>query len=138
MADTVTEYEKLLKQYGQSPTSDALKTANSVVNGYTSYLNNANKQALKQSRDLSGNIYGAVGDLQKRSTDLTDYNQNYNPYTSDIGKAIANSYKEQGGLAARDAASDSAASNGGNLDSYAAANANRQQLASRMPGMRQS
>lgn len=60
---------------------------------------------------------------------LEDYNYNYNPYESEIGKSIMSDYQWKGAQASNNAAASGSASNGGNIDSFSAANAARQQLA---------
>lgn len=60
---------------------------------------------------------------------LEDYNYNHNPYESEIGKSIMEDYKFKGKTASDNAVASGAGANSGNIDSYAAANANRQQLA---------
>lgn len=54
--------------------------------------------------------------------------QTVNPYTTDTAKTILNGFKYQGASAANNQLAG-AGDNGGNIDSYAAANANRQQAA---------
>lgn len=60
---------------------------------------------------------------------LEDYNYNHNPYETEIGKSIMDDYKYMGDVASGDAIADGAGSNSGNIDSFSAANAARQQLA---------
>lgn len=57
------------------------------------------------------------------------YTKEYDPYKSSIGQSIMRLYNANGNEAGYDAIAGSAASNGGNIDSFAAANAKRQQLA---------
>lgn len=52
-----------------------------------------------------------------------------NPFEDDESKAIMENYKFKGKTASDNAVASGGASNGGNIDSYASANANRQQLA---------
>lgn len=63
----------------------------------------------------------------ERNSNYNEY-KNTNPFETDIAKSIMNQYKNFGNSAAQGAAADSAASNGGNLDSFGSANANRQLL----------
>ncbi len=61
-----------------------------------------------------------------------DKAENYvysNPYESEVGKSIMSMYKFNGERAGNNAIATEASSNNGNIDSYAAANAKRQQLA---------
>ena len=69
------------------------------------------------------------GTLLGKYDTLEDYNYNYNPYDSDKGKSIMANYQYQGKVASDNAVASGGASNGGNIDSYASANANRQQIA---------
>ena len=63
----------------------------------------------------------------KKYNDIYDYAKNTNPFETAEGKAIMGKY-DLAGLQARDnAVASGGASNGGNIDSYAAANAMRQQ-----------
>ncbi len=70
-----------------------------------------------------------MNDMKKKYNYLEDYNYNHNHYESDIGKSIMENYKFQGKTASDNEVASGGASNGGNIDSYAAANATRQQLA---------
>ena len=110
-------------------TTDALGTANGAVGSYMNQLisgvNNTNAQSGKYQNEL----YKYMGDQSARYDNLNNYNLNANPYTSDIGKSIMQNYQLQGYNASQNAAANVAGDNGGNIDSYAAANANRQQLA---------
>lgn len=65
--------------------------------------------------------------LFSKYNDAYDYIMNTNPFTTEEAKAIIGKY-DLAGLNARDnAVANGGASNGGNIDSYAAANAMRQQ-----------
>ena len=79
--------------------------------------------------DLYGIQRSDRGTMAKKYDTLEDYNYNHNPYESDIGKSIMANYKYQGDVASDNAVASGGASNSGNIDSYASANANRQQLA---------
>jgi hypothetical protein len=63
----------------------------------------------------------------QRNQNYNEY-KNTNPYETDIAKSIMNNYRQFGGSAAKGAMAESAASNNGQLDSFGAANANRQML----------
>lgn len=52
-----------------------------------------------------------------------------NPYDTDIADSIMEDYKWKGAQASDEAIASGSSSNGGNIDSYSAANASRQQLA---------
>ena len=79
--------------------------------------------------DLYGIQRSDRGTMAKNYDTLEDYNYNHNHYDSDIGKSIMANYKYQGDVASDNAVASGGASNSGNIDSYASANANRQQLA---------
>lgn len=110
-------------------TNTALGTANgavgSLVNQYFTDANSVNTQNSK----LQNSIYDYANAQSGRYDSLNNYNLNTNPYTSDIGKSIMSNYHLKGYDASQDATANVAGNNGGNIDSYAAANANRQQLA---------
>lgn len=61
--------------------------------------------------------------------DFRDTVLKYNPYESSVGESAKKYFDYLGDEASRNAIADGAASNGGNIDSFAAANAARQQLA---------
>lgn len=79
--------------------------------------------------DLYGIQRSDRGTMAKKYDTLEDYNYNHNHYDSDIGKSIMANYKYQGDVASGNEVAKGGASNSGNIDSYASANANRQQLA---------
>lgn len=58
-----------------------------------------------------------------------DYAKNHNPYESDIGKSIMGGFRVQGDRSAGNAIAESASTNSGNLDSFAAAEGARQRAA---------
>ena len=78
--------------------------------------------------DSSNMIKDAYGETKKQTDSIYDYIRS-NPYESDIGKSIMNYYDMLGGKGASEATAEAAATNAGNIDSYSAANANRQRLA---------
>lgn len=97
------------------------------------------KSSMPVATDTSS-ITGKINDLYgiqrsdretmaKKYDTLEDYNYNHNHYESDIGKSIMANYQYKGKVASDNAVAEGGASNGGNIDSYASANANRQQLA---------
>lgn len=103
-----------------------------------SYWNDTSKldNAFKDYIDRSGTSRQAATAINQENENLFDkYNKEYddlkktNPFTTDEAKAILAKY-DLAGLTARDnAAASGAGSNGGNIDSYSAANALRQQAA---------
>lgn len=109
----------------QAANDAALKLAQQLYNNWLA--NNAQTQA--QGQRLSDETYRWIQELYNTGRSIQDYALSTNPYTSDIGKAIMASYMQQGDTAARNVTADIAGSNSGNIDSYSAANAKRQQLA---------
>lgn len=145
------EYAKNAQQFyqglidnGYSDVADALKNTNDVGAKYIvdSFMQkNASPPTsttpeVKDTSSITGKINDLYGiqrsdrdTMAKKYDTLEDYNYNHNPYESDIGKAIMEKYQYQGKTASDNAVASGGASNGGNIDSYASANANRQQLA---------
>ena len=81
-----------------------------------------------KSDAYSNNIYGNVDWLKNTGTDLMDYMKGYNPLDTDWGRGVLDYYGIQSVDASNNANAAGAADNGGNIDSYAAANAERQRL----------
>ena len=67
-------------------------------------------------------------DQSKRYDDLQGYIKNTSAVDTPEGKSIMSYYNGLGGQAAKGATANAAGANAGNIDSYSAANANRQQL----------
>lgn len=88
--------------------------------------NNANTEA--RGNDLWGQMSKYGVDQSKRYDDLTGYIKNTSAVDTAEGKSIMNYYNGLGGQAAKGATANAAGANAGNIDSYSAANANRQQL----------
>lgn len=148
------EYAKNAQQYyqqlidnGYSDVANVLKNTNDV--GARSYLENLKKNTVPESsmpeaKDITTadgminhtfNVQNTnMGDMKKKYDYIFDYNINNNPYESDVGKSILSRYQYQGKTASDNAVASGGASNGGNIDSYASANANRQQLAFTVAG----
>lgn len=86
--------------------------------------------AKPQNELLSNSRYAKSRDAEDRKTYLgfiNDY-KNQNPLETDWGKAIMSQYGLDGDVAAKNEWADAASSNGGNIDSFAEANARRQRL----------
>lgn len=83
-----------------------------------------------QNALLSNNQWGLnkATEHEKYYQSLIDDYKNQNPLETDWGKAIMSQYGLDGDAAAKNEWADAAASNGGNIDSYAEANARRQRL----------
>lgn len=88
--------------------------------------NNANINT--QGNDLWAQMSKFGVDQTGRYNDLYGYIKNTDYMSTPEGQSIMNLYKERGGLAAGDATAQAAGANSGNIDSYSAANANRQNL----------
>lgn len=94
------------------------------------------KLAGKNSED-AGKMARELFDISKEDSNikydkygkLESYIYDHDPYSSDIGKSIMEDYQLRGDKAADGAVAERAGANSGNIDSFAAANAARQQLA---------
>ena len=147
VAKKAQEYYKQLNDNGYSDLANNLSNTNDVgAKAIVDYLSKNSAPTVKTTTStpvttptptsIQGkidNLYGIqVNDrnvMAGKYDTLEDYNYNYNPYESAIGKSIMEDYKFKGKTASDNAVASGGASNGGNIDSYAAANANRQQLA---------
>lgn len=87
-----------------------------------------NQQIQQDSGKLNDLISQYMGEQTARYDDLYDWLKNTNYYDTDTAKNIMSYYNAQGGKAANEATAEGMAQNSGNIDSYAAANALRQQL----------
>lgn len=147
VAKKAQEYYKQLNDNGYSDLANNLSNTNDVgAKAIVDYLAKNSAPTVKTTTStpvatptptsIQGkidNLYGIqVNDrnvMAGKYDTLEDYNYNYNPYESEIGKSIMEDYKFKGKTASDNAVASGGASNGGNIDSYAAANANRQRLA---------
>ena len=96
-------------------------TLNSAFNDYVNRAGiTAPKEQLAQQlwQNLVGNYKDYYDNMVKE-----------NPYTNEVGKSILSKYDLAGYTAGNNAAASAAASNGGNIDSFAAGNAMRNQAA---------
>lgn len=141
-AKKAQDYYKQLRDNGYSDVADALTKTNDVGASYIvkDFLKNNSAPTTETPKPDTTTITGKINDLygiQKSDREkmagkydtLEDYNYNHNPYESEIGKSIMEDYKFKGKTASDNAVASGGADNSGNIDSYAAANANRQQLA---------
>lgn len=141
-AKKAQEYYKQLRDNGYSQVADDLTNTNDVGAKYIveNFLKNNSAPTTETPAVDTTTITGKVNDLygiQKSDREkmagkydtLEDYNYNHNPYESEIGKSIMEDYKFQGKTASDNAVASGGGDNGGNIDSFASANANRQQLA---------
>lgn len=118
-----SEEDDPIKQY-----ADLLSKGNSSVPDLMAAFKTNNEQAMKQSQTLSNNVYSKVNDLTALYKDLYNDQKTYNPLEADWAKQLLNYYGIESGEAADNARAGGAADNAGNIDSYAAANAERQRL----------
>lgn len=107
---------------------DLISKGNSSVPDLMAAFKTNNEQAMKQSQTLSNNVYSKVNDLTALYKDLYNDQKTYNPLEADWAKQLLSYYGIESGEAADNARASGAADNGGNIDSYAAANAERQRL----------
>lgn len=87
-----------------------------------------NQQIQQDSAALNELIKQYMGEQSGRYDDLYNWLKTSNPYETDVAKSIMQYYNAQGGKAANEVTAEGIAQNAGNIDSYAAANALRQQL----------
>lgn len=90
---------------------------------------------VQRADNLTSMISGAVGNSQSLYGDYYNQAMNFDPTKTDWGKAILDYYGIESGAAANGANASGAAENAGNVDSYAAANAQRQRLATLNQGI---
>lgn len=107
-----------------SPYDDYLKAISGAGNYDDGYWTKISNQLLANNR------YGLnkADAHEKYYTDLVESYKSQNPLETDWGKAILSQYGIDGDSAANAEYADAASSNGGNIDSYAEANARRQKL----------
>lgn len=113
------------------------QAAENLWNAYQSGLNNANNLYGNDIRyDSNGNVISGIGidhynQIRNFANGLGSFDVTAQPYY----QGIMNSFQLQGNNAARGEQATGAANNAGNIDSYAQANANRQQLAFTSKGL---
>lgn len=113
------------------------QAAENLWNAYQSGLNNANNLYGNDIKyDNNGNVISGIGidhynQIRNFANGLSNFDVTAQPYY----QGIMNSFQLQGNNAARGEQAAGAANNAGNIDSYAQANANRQQLAFTSKGL---
>lgn len=101
-----------------------------------SYKNNDKLLNGDITYDSNGNVTGGLNvDHYNTGKNQLDYINNFDVTKQSYYEPIMNEYKLKGYDAAQGEYADVGSTNGGNIDSYAAANANRQQLAFTNAGM---
>ncbi len=108
---------------------DLFSNSSSSIPDLLAAFETNNKQAMNQSQTLSDNIYNREKDIYGLGEDLYYDQKNFNPLKADWAKQLLSYYGIESGEAADNARATGAADNAGNVDSYAAANAERQRLA---------
>lgn len=83
---------------------------------------------MAKSDAYSNAIYGNTDFMKNTGLDLMEYIKGYNPLETDWGRGVLDYYGIRSGEASNAANAAGAGANGGNIDSYAAANAERQRL----------
>lgn len=116
---------------GTSPGAFPNTSGSGVGGGTSGVANDAFAQYLANVTDSGYNkqMSGSIADLENLYKDLFGNIQSGDYTKKPYYQTILESYGLAGDAAADDAVAGSVGSNGGNLDSYAAANAKRQQLA---------
>ena len=127
-------YYKELRDNGRSDIADYLQKSDSVTAG--EYLKQLQPEygvdaasLQKKSDNLYGVGVGAMDDISKTFDKVYDNNINVNPTSTGYGKNILSGYGIAANEAYKGTLGGNAENNGGNVDSYAAANANRQKAA---------
>ena len=85
-------------------------------------------QSGEQGQKYSNAIYDSIDKFNTRYDDLYKEIKEFDPLASDWAKSLMSYYGIESGAAADSARASGAADNAGNVDSYAAANAERQRL----------
>ncbi len=103
------------------------QTANDL---WDAYNNNNNLLNGELKYDANGNVVGGLNlDYYNTGKNQLSYLNNFDITAQPYYQGIMDAYQLKGGNAARGEQASGAANNAGNIDSYAQANANRQQLA---------
>ena len=122
--------------YFSSVAADALSNASNPQRSQTAndlwdaYNNNNNLLNGELKYDANGNVVGGLNlDYYNTGKNQLSYLNNFDITAQPYYKGIMDAYQLKGNNAARGEQASGAANNAGNIDSYAQANANRQQLA---------
>lgn len=121
-ADIDRAFEEAMRNSGITPSVDTM---------YNQSLHDTQNKISEQwdtIKNDKGYVRGLIDNLMESA--------NADPLKTDWGKALMDGYSYKGQSAASNAAAKAAEANGGNIDSYAAANAARQQAAYIDQGMR--
>lgn len=126
--------------YWDSGTLDNVWNNYVAESGITPPETNMAKQAIYSSnklldtlgKDYSGNrdyIMNTGTEQRQRKDDFINSQQNADIFKTNTAKTIMDKFNYMGGIAGGDKLAEGAAANGGNIDSFSAANRARQQLA---------
>lgn len=102
---------------------------NGITRSDTQLMKEHNEGISSKINDLFGIQKSDREQMAQNYDKFLDYNYNHNPYESEIGKSIMEDYQWNGAKASANETASGAASNSGNIDSFSAANASRQQAA---------
>lgn len=102
---------------------------NGITRSDTQLMKEHNEGISSKINDLFGIQKSDREQMAQNYDKFLDYNYNHNPYESEIGKSIMEDYQWKGAKASENETASGAASNSGNIDSFSAANASRQQAA---------
>ncbi len=127
-------YYKELRDNGRSDVADYLQKSDSITAG--EYLKQLQPEygvdaasLQKKSDNLYGVGVGTMDDISKTFDKVYDNNINVDPTSTGYGKNILSGYGIAADEAYKGTLGGNAEDNGGNVDSFAAANANRQKAA---------
>lgn len=127
-------YNETAKEQSAPKLSQA---AEQTWNAYQTGLGNVQDMFGNEIRyDSNGNVVSGLGaDHYNSMKNQLNYLNNFDVTAQPYYEGIMNSFQLQGNNAARGEQASGAANNAGNIDSYAQANANRQQLAFTSKGL---
>lgn len=133
MSDIWQQSQPIIDYISQATKPDAQtqaanQQAMNSMNALFGAIMGNNQQIQQDSAALNELIKQYMGEQSGRYDDLYNWLKTSNPYESDVAKSIMQYYNAQGGKAANEVTAEGIAQNAGNIDSYAAANALRQQL----------
>ena len=133
MGDVWQQSQPIIDYISQATKPDAQtqaanQQAMNSMNALFGTIMGNNQQIQQDSTALNELIKQYMGEQSGRYDDLYNWLKTSNPYESDVAKSIMQYYNAQGGKAANEVTAEGIAQNAGNIDSYAAANALRQQL----------
>lgn len=111
-----------------SPPTDTTPTPVSAFDKWFDTYQTQLSQSGAQGQKYSNAVYDFIDKFNTRYDDLYKEIKEFDPLASDWAKSLMSYYGIESGAAADSARASGAADNAGNVDSYAAANAERQRL----------